>query len=71
MKYRAIEEEVSHALVMPRNAIKRMKNDPDMLQSILGSGWRKELLGDDFVNWLKNYDKLELSIEGGQIAIRI
>jgi len=71
MKYRAIEEEVSHALVMPRNAIKRMKNDPDVLQSILGSGWRKELLGEDFVNWLKNYDKLELSIEGGQIAIRI
>jgi len=71
MKYRSVEEGVSHAMVMPRNAIKRMKNDPDQLQKLLGSGWRKELLGDDFVKWLEHYDELELSIEGGQIAIKV
>ena len=69
MKYRAAEADISHALVMPRNAIKRMKQDELVRKSILGSGWRRELLGDDFVGWLKNFDHLKLRIEGGKISL--
>lgn len=69
MKYRASEAEISHALVMPRNAIKRMKQDPEARDTILGSGWRKDLLGPDFVSWLTNFDKLQLKIEGGKISL--
>ncbi len=69
MKYRAGEADISHALVMPRNAIKRMKQNPEVRETILGSGWRSELLGPDFVNWLKNFDQLTLRIEGGKIAL--
>lgn len=71
MKYKAVEEGVSHALVMPRNAIKRMKNKPEDIEQLLGDGWRRELLGEDYVQWLEHYHELELSIEGGQIAISI
>jgi ribonuclease D len=71
MKYRCLDENISHALVMPRNAIRRMKNDPEVRENLLGSGWRKELLGADFVQWLEQYESLELKIEGGQIGIRI
>ncbi|MCB0635907.1 MAG: HRDC domain-containing protein [Lewinella sp.] len=71
MKYRSLEEGISHALVMPRNAIRRMKNDADTLEDMLGSGWRRELLGSDFVNWLTHYDSLELTIDGGRIAIKV
>ena len=69
MKYRAAEADISHALVMPRNAIKRMKQDESVRKSILGSGWRRELLGDDFVGWLQNFDRLKLRIEGGKISL--
>lgn len=71
MKYRCIEEGISHALVMPRSAIRRMKNDPAVLDSLLGSGWRRELLGNEFVEWLHYYDKLDLVITGGQIGIKM
>lgn len=71
MKYRSNEADISHALVMPRNAIKRMKQDESVRKSILGSGWRRELLGDDFVNWLKHFDELKISIEGGSIKLKI
>jgi len=71
MKYRANESEISHALVMPRNAIRRMKQNPEARKTILGSGWRKELLGPDFVSWLQNFDKLTLKIEGGKIALQV
>ncbi len=70
MKYRASEADISHALVMPRNAIRRMKQEASVRKSILGSGWRRELLGDDFVEWLKHFDELKLSIEGGKIALK-
>ena len=69
MKYRASEAEISHALVMPRNAIKRMKQEPEVRQKILGSGWRRELLGEDFVRWVENFDSLKLKIEGGKISL--
>lgn len=69
MKYRASESEISHSLVMPRNAIKRMKQEPEVREKILGSGWRRELLGDDFVNWIKNFENLTLKIEGGKISL--
>ncbi len=71
MKYRAQEEDIAHALVMPRNAIKRMKSDPATRQNILGSGWRRALLGDDFVNWLENYDHLHVHIKGGRIELEV
>ncbi|MEM1359751.1 MAG: HRDC domain-containing protein, partial [Bacteroidota bacterium] len=69
MKYRANEVDISHSLVMPRNAIKRMKQDASVRESILGSGWRSELLGEDFLNWLRNFDSLTMKIEGGKIAL--
>ena len=71
MKYRCQEEGISHSLVMPRSAIRNMKNDPAVLESTLGSGWRRQLLGNDFVRWLEHYEDLDLRIEGGQIAISV
>jgi len=71
MKYRCQEEEVSHQLVMPRNAIKKMKNDEKFRKSLLGSGWRRELLGEQFIEWLKYFDHLALRIEGGSIELAL
>ncbi|MEL6140625.1 MAG: ribonuclease D, partial [Bacteroidota bacterium] len=64
-------EEVSHQLVMPRNAIKKMKNDEKFRKSLLGSGWRRELLGEQFIEWLKHFDSLALRIEGGSIELAL
>jgi ribonuclease D len=69
MKYRASQAEISHALVMPRNAIKRIKQEPEVREKMLGSGWRSALLGEDYMGWLGNIDDLELKIEGGKISL--
>lgn len=69
MKYRAGEADVAHAIVMPRNAIRRMKSDPEVRRKILGSGWRQALLGEDFINWVRNFDNLKVRIEGGKISL--
>lgn len=69
MKYRASESDIAHALVMPRNAIKRMKQDPEVRNKIIGSGWRSQLLGEDYISWVKNFEDLKLKIEGGKISL--
>ena len=69
MKYRAAEADISHALVMPRNQIRRMKQDPEVRKSVLGSGWRRALLGDDFVNWIKNFESLGMRLEGSKVVL--
>lgn len=69
MKYRCNEEAVSHQLVMPRNAIKKMKNDEKVRDQLLGSGWRRALLGEQFIEYLKNFDKLKLHIDGGTVQL--
>lgn len=71
MKYRCTEEDISHQLVMPRSAIKKMKNDEKVRKQILGSGWRRKLLGEDFIGWLRNFDKLSLKIGGRKIELMI
>ena len=71
MKYRAADADISHALVMPRNAIRRMKSDPAVLSDLLGSGWRRQLLGDQFVEWLRNFDRLKVRIDGSQISLDV
>ena len=71
MKYRCIEEEVSHQLVMPRNAIKKMKNDEKVRKQLLGSGWRRALLGEQFIEYLKHFDQLSLSINGGTVELKL
>lgn len=69
MKYRCNEAGVSHQLVMPRSAIKKMKNDEKVRKNLLGSGWRRELLGETFIEWLRDFDKLKLRIDGGEIEL--
>ncbi len=69
MKYRANKADISHALVMPRNSIRRMKQDDKVRQQVLGSGWRRNLLGDDFVKWIKNFENLSMELEGRHVSL--
>lgn len=69
MKHRAAEAGISHSLVMPRNSIRKMKDDPEVRRSIIGSGWRRELLGQDYIDWIKNFEQLTMKIEGGKISL--
>jgi len=69
MKYRCMEEGISPSLVMPRNAIKRMKKDDAVREDMLGRGWRREMLGDEFESWIAHFDDLKLTIDGGEVRI--
>ena len=63
---RCMDEEIAHDIVIPRSVMKRMKQDPNYSDPILESGWRKEFLGEDTLDWLTNRSLLNLTFKDGQ-----
>lgn len=70
-QHKAQSEGVSPALIMPKNMLDKMKAEPELRSLITGPGWRRELLGDTFANWINNIDRLGLDIEGGKINLNV
>ena len=71
IKYRCMEHEVSPNLVLSRAALKRLIAEPDSSDNPLVNGWRKKLLGEQFVEWLFHFDRLYLDIDGGNIQLKL
>ncbi len=69
VKYQCMESGLTPALVFPRNAIKKLKNGDDTLGASLEHGWRRELLGDNLVTWLRNFDHLDFNVIENRIEL--
>ncbi|MEM6879652.1 MAG: ribonuclease D [Bacteroidota bacterium] len=71
LKYRSRQEGISHQLVMSKADIKRMRENESLRKRLLGSGWRRELMGDDFMAYIENFDQLKLEIDGGNVRLKL
>lgn len=69
VKHKCLEAGVPSAMVLPRNALNRLKSDGEAIDQYFGNGWRKQLLGAEFIDWLRHFDQLKLDVEGGRIEI--
>jgi ribonuclease D len=63
IKMKASARSVSPSLVAPKKEINKMKEDRNYFPPWLGEGWRKELLGEDLMEWLKKRNAIDTSIE--------
>ncbi len=68
LKYHCIDNEVSPNLVMSKGMLKKISNNSNLNDALLGNSWRREFLGEDFSNWLQNMDRLQLKLESGKIS---
>ncbi len=68
LKYHCIENDVSPNLVMSKSLLKKIRNNKNLSDSLLGNGWRRSFLGEDFSNWLLNMDRLQVKLESGKIS---
>lgn len=71
IQHKAQSKNVAPSLVMPKNMLDKMKADPELKSVITDAGWRQELLGETFANWIENINNLELEIEGGKIELNV
>ncbi|MFQ5447596.1 MAG: ribonuclease D, partial [Saprospiraceae bacterium] len=71
VRYKCLEEGVSPQLVLPRGALKKMKNDKDYFEDSIENGWRKTFLGAEIVNWFKNRRHLKIEFNNGKFELKM
>ena len=49
--------------------LNQMKLEPNLFPSYFENGWRRELLGDDLISWLKNRSPLNVEMIENQWVI--
>ncbi len=69
VKYKCMETGLTPSLVLPRNSIKKLRNGDEAINESLNHGWRRELLGDNLVAWLRNFDRLDLQVVDNRIEL--
>lgn len=69
LKYKAMEYEVSSNLIVNRADLNQMKLEPNFFPGYFENGWRRELLGDDLIGWLKNRSPLSVEMVENQWII--
>ncbi len=71
VKYQSINQGITPSMVMAKNMLEKFRTDDELRQTVIGSGWRREMLGETLVEWLENINSLELDIQGGKIEMKI
>jgi ribonuclease D len=71
MKYKCQQNNVSPALLLPRAEFNLMKKDKAFFPSRLASGWRHEVLGDDFLEWLRKRNPLSITLSGNRCTLEM
>ena len=71
VRYKCLEEGISHHMVMPRSSLKKMKNDKDYFEASLEDGWRKTFLGEEIVSWFKHRHNLEIEFTNGKFELKM
>jgi ribonuclease D len=71
IRHQCMQKGVSHALALPRNWFKKIKNDPSFAEEVFTQGWRKELFGSTFIRWLSQPDNLRIEIKPDVIELRL
>jgi ribonuclease D len=70
IRYICDEKKIAPDLVIPRSGFKKMKGDSTFFDESYASGWRKKLLGETMINWLRNRGNLYLILEDDRFTLR-
>jgi ribonuclease D len=71
IKYRCLESDISLNLTMSKTLLKRLRAEPALAETLLEKGWRGRFLGEHFLGWLRDFDRLRLNVgpEGIQLQL--
>ena len=70
IKYKCLEEDISINMVVPRGELKKIRADEDDALELLAGGWRQEMLGAYFLDWLSNANRMKVELHENRIVIR-
>ncbi|HHH50188.1 MAG TPA: ribonuclease D [Saprospiraceae bacterium] len=71
VKHKCLTKQISPTLVIQRAILKKMATDSSYMETSLERGWRKELLGEALLNWLRTRNEIDFEIEGGTCVMKM
>lgn len=71
VRYKCLEAGISHQMVLPRNVLKRMKNEPGYFDPALEAGWRNSFLGKEIISWFRNRKDLAIDFTNGKFELKM
>ena len=71
VKHKCLTQQISPTLVIQRAILKKMAADSNYMEASLEKGWRKELLGEALLNWLRTRNEIDFEIEGGTCVMKM
>ncbi|HKK78426.1 MAG TPA: HRDC domain-containing protein [Phaeodactylibacter sp.] len=69
IKYRCLEEDISINMVVPRNLLKTIRSGEETAKEAVGDGWRKEMLGKYFIDWLATAKDMNVQLADDKIVL--
>ena len=69
IKYRCIQEEISINMVVPRQILKSIRSGEETAREAIGDGWRKEMLGAYFTEWLATAKEMDVRLHDDRIEL--
>ncbi|MCB0546102.1 MAG: HRDC domain-containing protein [Phaeodactylibacter sp.] len=69
IKYKCLEEDISINMVVPRGELRKIRADEDDALELLAGGWRQEMLGAYFLDWLSNANRMKVDLLNDRIVI--
>ncbi len=70
VQHRCLERQVAPDLVLPRSIFKLMKSEPNYQEASIENGWRREILGQELMNCLKNRQNLQVITHSTGLELR-
>jgi ribonuclease D len=69
IKYRCLEEDISINMVVPRNLLRTIRSGEETAKEAVGDGWRKEMLGNYFIDWLATAKDMNVELADDKIVL--
>ena len=69
IKYRCLQEDISINMVVPRQILKSIRSGEETAREAIGEGWRKEMLGAYFTEWLSTAKEMDVRLHDDRIEL--
>ncbi len=69
IKYRCLQEDISINMVVPRQILKSIRSGEETAREAIGDGWRKEMLGAYFTEWLATAKEMDVRLHDDRIEL--
>jgi ribonuclease D len=70
IRHKCMKANVAHSLVMSKTQLKANSDDLDFLNNKLNRGWRKELLGENLIQWICEQSLVDFEVAERECVVR-